>query len=211
MRERFHLSCVAGRNTPRSADRWGNLHRPRARSERVSTIKITNNSGVVTNVITNEGGFYSAPNLLPGTYDVTVTFDGFNSQTRKGLSLTVGGEAAVDFEMKVGNVNENVVVSGDAPRIETASATLRHNVSGTTIRELPLNGRDWTQLAMLQPGVVGVGNSGGTRSGNGMKMAVAEQLSPERHRCERLRQYDARKRPRHESRRRSGGRVLGAD
>ena len=53
------------------------------------------------------------------------------------------------------------------------SATLRHNVSGTTIRELPLNGRDWTQLALLQPGVVAVGNSGGTRSGNGMKMAVA--------------------------------------
>ena len=53
------------------------------------------------------------------------------------------------------------------------SATLKHNVSGTTIRELPLNGRDWTQLALLQPGVIGVGSSGGTRSGNGMKMAVA--------------------------------------
>ena len=75
--------------------------------------------------------------------------------------------------MTVGNVNEDVVVSAAAATVDTVSATLRHNVGGTTIRELPLNGRDWTQLAMLQPGVVGVGSSGGTRSGNGMKMAVA--------------------------------------
>ncbi len=166
-------------STVLEAQTVGGTFTGRVRDQSASTlphasVAITNvATGVVTSVITNEGGFYSAPNLLPGTYDVTVTFDGFNTQTRKGLTLTVGGEAAVDFEMKVGSVNENVVVSGDAPRIETASATLRHNVSGTTIRELPLNGRDWTQLAMLQPGVVGVGNSGGTRSGNGMKMAVA--------------------------------------
>lgn len=166
-------------STVLEAQTVGGTFTGRVRDQSASTlphasVAITNvATGVVTSVITNEGGFYSAPNLLPGTYDVTVTFDGFNSQTRKGLTLTVGGEAAVDFEMKVGSVNENVVVSGDAPRIETASATLRHNVSGTTLRELPLNGRDWTQLAMLQPGVVGVGNSGGTRSGNGMKMAVA--------------------------------------
>jgi len=139
-----------------------------------ASVSITNvATGVVTTVVTNEDGFYSAPNLLPGTYDVMVAFDGFNSQTRKGITLTVGAEQAIDFEMKVGDVNENVVVSGQAVTIDSTSATLRHNVSGTTIRELPLNGRDWTQLAMLQPGVVGVGSSGGTRSGNGMKMAVA--------------------------------------
>jgi hypothetical protein len=139
-----------------------------------ANVSITNvATGVVTKVVTNEDGFFSAPNLLPGTYDVTVAFDGFNSQTRKGVTLTVGAELPVDFEMKVGDVRENVVVSGQGTTVDTVSATLRHNVSGTTIRELPLNGRDWTQLAMLQPGVVGVGSSGGTRSGNGMKMAVA--------------------------------------
>jgi hypothetical protein len=130
-------------------------------------------TGVVTTVTTNADGYYSAPNLLPGTYELTVAFDGFNSQTKSGLTLTVGAEVPVDFEMSVGSINEKVQVSAQSAAVDTVSATLRHNVSGTTIRELPLNGRDWTQLALLQPGVTGVGSSGGTRSGNGMKMAVA--------------------------------------
>lgn len=130
-------------------------------------------TGIAAEVVTNEEGFYSIRNLQPGVYDLTVEFDGFSSQTRKGLQLTVGAEIAVDFELGVGSLNENITVSGSAPTVDVVSATLRHNVSGTTIRELPLNGRDWTQLATLQPGVVGVGASGGTRSGNGVKMAVA--------------------------------------
>ena len=130
-------------------------------------------TGVVTQVVTNADGLYSVPNLLPGPYEVTVTFDGFNTQTKSGITLTVGAELPIDFSMSVGKVSENVHVSVAAASIDTVSATLRHNVSGTTIRELPLNGRDWTQLALLQPGVVGVGSNGGTRSGNGMKMAVA--------------------------------------
>jgi len=130
-------------------------------------------TGVVTSVVTNADGLYSAPNLLPGPYEVTATFDGFNTQTKSGITLTVGAELPIDFAMSVGKVSENVQVSVDAASVDTVSATIRHNVSGTTIRELPLNGRDWTQLALLQPGVVAVGNSGGTRSGNGMKMAVA--------------------------------------
>ena len=130
-------------------------------------------TGVVTDVVTNAEGFYSAPNLLPGPYEVKATFDGFNAQTRSGLTLNVGAELPVDFTMSVGSLSEDVHVEATAANVDTVSATLRHNVSGTTIRELPLNGRDWTQLALLQPGVTGVGSSGGTRSGNGMKMAVA--------------------------------------
>ena len=130
-------------------------------------------TGVVTDVVTNADGYYSVPNLLPGPYEVKASFDGFNAQTRTGITLSVGAEFPVDFTMTVGSVSENVEVSAAAATVDTVSATIRHNVSGTTIRELPLNGRDWTQLAMLQPGVVGVGSSGGSRSGNGMKMAVA--------------------------------------
>lgn len=137
-------------------------------------VTITNvATGVKTDVVANEDGFYRAPNLLPGTYDVQVTFDGFNAQTRKGVALTVGAEVVLDFSMTIGDINESVLVSGIAPNVDISSAALKHNVDGATIRELPLNGRDWTQLAMLQPGVTGVGSQGGSRSGNGMKMAVS--------------------------------------
>ena len=129
-------------------------------------------TGVVTSVTTNEDGVFSAPNLQPGKYRITAAYDGFATQT-KDLTLTVGAEVVADFEMRIGDISESIMVSGQSATVDTVSATLRHNVTGTTIRELPLNGRDWTQLAMLQPGVVGVGSQGGTRSGNGMKMAVA--------------------------------------
>ena len=54
-------------------------------------------TGVVTSVVTNADGLYSAPNLLPGTYEVTATFDGFNTQTKSGITLTVGAELPIDF------------------------------------------------------------------------------------------------------------------
>jgi hypothetical protein len=177
----FVVACLAALwlAAPSAAQTVGGTLVGRVRDQSAGTlphasVAITNvATGVVTKVVTNEEGFYSVPNLLPGPYEVMVAFDGFNSQTRKGLTLAVGAEHTVDFEMRLGSLSEDIVVAGEAATVDTVSATLRHNVGGTTIRELPLNGRDWTQLAMLQPGVVGVGNSGGSRSGNGMKMAVA--------------------------------------
>jgi hypothetical protein len=171
--------CVCLTATPVWGQTVGGTLVGRVRDQSAATlpyaaVSITNvATGVVTSVVTNADGFYSAPNLLPGTYDVAVAFDGFGSQTKTGITLNVGAELPIDFELAVGSLNENVQVEGQAATVDTVSATLRHNVSGTTIRELPLNGRDWTNLALLQPGVVGVGASGGTRSGNGMKMAVA--------------------------------------
>jgi hypothetical protein len=137
-------------------------------------IAITNvATGVETSVVTNDQGVYAVPNLLPGLYNVAASFDGFNTEVRKGITLMVGGDVVVDFVMKVGDINESILVAGQASTVNVTSATLQHNVSGTTIRELPLNGRDWTQLAILQPGVVGVNTSSGARQGNGLKMAVA--------------------------------------
>jgi hypothetical protein len=79
----------------------------------------------------------------------------------------------LNFALDTGNISERVEISGQGGRVELATSTLSLNVDGTTIRELPLNGRDWTQLATLQPGVAAVGTSGGTRSGNGVKMTIS--------------------------------------
>ena len=76
-------------------------------------------TGVVTGVVTNADGFYSAPNLLPGSYEVTAAFDGFNSQTKSGITLTVGAEFPIDFTMTVGTVSESVDVSVAAASVDT--------------------------------------------------------------------------------------------
>jgi hypothetical protein len=98
-------------------------------------------------------GFYAAPNLLPGRYDITVAAPGFSTQVRSGITLTVGAQQVLNISMKVGETTQTVVVTGEAPGVQLATATLGAVVNSATVLELPLNGRDWTQLATLQPGV----------------------------------------------------------
>jgi len=103
-------------------------------------IAVTNvATGVETNVVTNDQGVYTVPNLLPGMYDVAASFDGFNTEVRMGVTLMVGGDVVVDFVMKVGDINESILVAGQSATVNVTSATLQHNVSGTTIRELPFS------------------------------------------------------------------------
>jgi len=113
-------------------------------------------TGVARDVTTDAAGFYSAPNLLPGIYDITITASGFSTSLQTGLTLTVGATQALSISLKVGQVTEQVAVTGTAPDVQVASSTLSAEVDSATLSELPLNGRDWTQLAKLQPGVVGV-------------------------------------------------------
>jgi outer membrane receptor protein involved in Fe transport len=124
-------------------------------------------TGVTRDITTDSAGFYSAPNLLPGVYDITVEAPGFSTYTQTGLTLSVGAVRAVSISLRVGHVGEQVQVSATAPDVQLASSTLSAEVDSTTERELPLNGRDWTQLATLQPGVTGVRvEAGSSNRGN---------------------------------------------
>ena len=104
----------------------------------------------------NEDGFYRVPNLLPGDYQITASAPGFETVVRSGITLTVGGELVVDLQLPLGKVTQKVEVTAEAPTVELSSSSLTDVVNATTVRELPLNGRDWTQLATLQPGVAAV-------------------------------------------------------
>jgi hypothetical protein len=110
-------------------------------------------TGVVTKATTNADGLYTAPNLLPGTYQVTVASAGFSTQVLNGVAITVGAQKVVNAVLQVGQVRQEVVVSDEAPTIQLASSSISDIVNATTVRELPLNGRSWTDLATLQPGV----------------------------------------------------------
>jgi hypothetical protein len=115
-------------------------------------------TGVTRSVTSDAAGFYTAPNLLPGTYQVSVKAQGFSTQLQKGIALTVGAQQALDFTMQVGSVTEAVQVTGEAPVVQLTSSTVGGEVNATTVRELPLNGRSWADLATLQPGVDAVSN-----------------------------------------------------
>jgi hypothetical protein len=126
----------------------------------------------------NKDGFYSAPNLRPGAYEVSAVAPGFETVVRSGLPLTVGGELVIDLQLPLGKVDQKVDVAGRSSALDLSSASLNFVVDATTVRELPLNGRDWTQLATLQPGVdtvlqdnLGISNDRGNR-GLGTQLTI---------------------------------------
>jgi hypothetical protein len=108
---------------------------------------------VTTTVTTDTDGLYTAPNLLPGSYDITISAPGFETEERRGVTLTVGGQQVLNLVMNAGTVTRRVEANGAAPTVQLASSTISGNVNQTTVVELPLNGRDWTQLATLYPAV----------------------------------------------------------
>src|SRR5713101_8329204 len=150
-----------------------------------ATVSIKNvGTGVVREVSSNGDGFYSAPNLLPGTYEVRVTAPGFQTLVQKEIGLTVGAEQALNLSLKVGQLNQTVEVSAAPPEVQTASSTISATVDSRSVRELPLNGRDWTSLAALEPGVSRIPTQAGTGfSANKGNRGFGNQLSDAGHRA----------------------------
>ncbi|MBV9147950.1 MAG: TonB-dependent receptor [Acidobacteria bacterium] len=140
---------------------------------------VNNGTGAVTNVTSNGEGFYSAPNLQPGDYVVRTTASGF-AGSESHITLAVGAQQLVNISLRPGAVTEKVEVKDTPPQIELGSSQISDVVDAETVRELPLNGRDWTQLATLQPGVaavrtekaVAVGADRGNR-GYGVQLTIA--------------------------------------
>jgi hypothetical protein len=120
----------------------------------------------------NEAGAYNIPSLPPGPYTVRVEMKGFTSQVRSDIDLQVGQVARLDFSLQVGNVQEVVEVSGQAPTIDTDTSAVGTVIENKRIVDLPLNGRNYLQLASLIPGATtngpassqGQGRMGGQRN-----------------------------------------------
>jgi Carboxypeptidase regulatory-like domain/TonB-dependent Receptor Plug Domain/TonB dependent receptor len=131
------------------------------------TVSDTNGSGipqaklVITNVATGVGrtvttngdGFYTTVNLLPGSYEISITATGFNSETRHGVTMTVGSQLTIDITLRVGTISNKVEVTAQVPDVQLTNSEISAVVTAKTVRELPLNGRSWTDLAALQAGV----------------------------------------------------------
>lgn len=110
-------------------------------------------TGLARNAVSDDSGRYRIPLLDPGNYEVQAELSGFQTAVRAGIRLEVGGSAVIDLSLRVGAITDKVVVQGEAPLVETTSTALASLVDDKKIRDLPLNGRSFEQLAVLQPGV----------------------------------------------------------
>jgi len=137
-------------------------------------------TGITHATESNTTGNYVVPNLNPGTYSVTVSASGFATMVEKGIVLEVGSNEQVNFSLQIGTSSQQIQVTIEQPALDLASSSITDVINGAEVRQLPLNGRDWTQLATLQPGVslirlektVAVGADRGNR-GYGAQMTVA--------------------------------------
>src|SRR5258706_6073813 len=140
-------------------------------------------TGVLREVTANSDGVYSAPNLLPGEYQVTVSSQGFQTTSQKGITLTVGSTQILNVSLKVGQVTQIVEVTAELHAVQTDSSAISAVVDSRTVRELPLNGRDWASLATLEPGVTTVATQVGTGfSANKGNRGFGSQLTDSGHR-----------------------------
>src|ERR1051326_8652307 len=120
-----------------------------------ATVTATNTETGLTRTATSGArGEYRLSALPIGTYDVKSEMTGFQASVRKALTLSVGGESIVDFGLQVGNVTTEVTVTGEAPILETTTATVSGVVDPTQMREIPLNARSFIDLVPMQTGAV---------------------------------------------------------
>ena len=110
--------------------------------------------GIIRQTVTNSSGDYNESGLPGGTYDVIVSATGFKKYQAKGVKLDVAAKARVDVPLEVGSISTEVVVQGEnVAQVETQSSELSGTVNGKEISQLELNGRNFTQLVTLMPGV----------------------------------------------------------
>ena len=144
-------------------------------------VTIRNVDTGTTRVLTSDaGGRYTAPDLPVGNYEIQSQQSGFQTEVRSGIGLTVGREAVVNLSLQVGQVSERVVVTGEAPLVESTTSAVSSLVDERMIRDLPLNGRSYDTLALVQPGVVtmGAGLAGAAFDyGTGTRFSVAGSRS----------------------------------
>jgi Carboxypeptidase regulatory-like domain/TonB dependent receptor len=117
------------------------------------TISVTNQA---TNehrtTTTDQNGYYIVPQLPPGIYDISIEKSGFATENRSNVQLQVNQNATLDFALTVASTSRTIQVTGAPPPLNTTSATLGTVVTRATIVDMPLNGRDFTELALLTPG-----------------------------------------------------------
>lgn len=112
-------------------------------------------TGAARTAVTDQRGYYRTLSLPVGLYEVEAEKTGFKKQIRTGINLVVGQEAVVNLNLQVGEVQQTVTVSAEAPIVNTTTASTSGLVGERQVKDLPLNGRSFDNLIMLNPGTSG--------------------------------------------------------
>src|SRR5437016_3664096 len=119
-------------------------------------------TGQTRTAISSDSGSYNVPLLPVGAYELTTTMPGFKQQVRSGINLVIGQEAVIDMTLEVGAAAEQITVSEEAPLVNTTLSSTSGLITEQQIKDLPLNGRSFDQLLVLNVGVVNnTSNMGG--------------------------------------------------
>jgi Carboxypeptidase regulatory-like domain len=116
-------------------------------------------TGINNEAVTNSQGYYTFPHLNPGNYEIAVRKSGFRTTTRPAIKLDVAQVARIDLSLTIGEVKESITVEAEAPILSSQIATVEQVIGSEKIVNLPLNGRDFTQLATLVPGAISRGTN----------------------------------------------------
>src|SRR6266700_3607190 len=111
-------------------------------------------TGTARTVTSDEGGRYIAPVLPLGNYELQAQQSGFQTEIRKGITLTVGREEVINLTLRVGQQTQSVTVTEAAPLVNTTTAEISGLVAEREVKDLPLNGRSFDNLITLNPGAV---------------------------------------------------------
>ncbi len=152
----------------------GTVHDPQGAVIAGASVTVTNvATGVETKTTTDQDGYYQALELPIGSYRIKVQRDGFNTSETVAYKLEINQVQRIDMTLKVGTRSETVEVTGEAAQVEVVNPTLGASITSRPIVDLPLNGRNVLDLALLEPGVTphnnddtsaGTYNIGGARS-----------------------------------------------
>src|ERR1035437_2771009 len=141
-------------------------------------VELTNvNTGVVRKTSTNTGGIYNFPSVVPGFYSMQASATGFAAVSQPPVTLEVGQTATFDFQLRVGATTSTVTVTAAAPALETSTSELGTVVSPKEMNDLPLNGRNFTELLTILPGVANINTDQNSGGGGGWNGASVGQFS----------------------------------
>lgn len=169
----FALSHLAAQ-TP-TAQVTGVLLDDTGKTVPAALVKVTSQAtNIVTDRETNEDGTFTIVNLLPGSYVLTVEKSGFKTITLPAFTLDVDQTLTEKLTMQVGSTEETVQVTAEGTQLQSSSAELGTTISQKMVAELPLNGRNFTELEIDQPGVtpISTAQSSGVGSGDGTMIGI---------------------------------------